>query len=73
AKGCRMPARSCDIDHTVDFGHGGLTAHDNLALLCRRHHVMKHEGGWQLHQTSPGRFVWISPHSRIYHVGPEPP
>lgn len=73
APGCRRPARSCDIDHTVDFGHGGPTTHDNLGAVCRRHHVMKHEGGWQLVQPRPGQFVWVSPRRRVYVVRPEPP
>ncbi|HCT75797.1 MAG TPA: HNH endonuclease, partial [Micromonosporaceae bacterium] len=73
APGCRRWARSCDIDHTVDFGHGGPTTHDNLGALCRRHHVMKHEAGWQLTQPRPGQFVWVSPQRRVYVVRPEPP
>ncbi|WP_163620906.1 HNH endonuclease signature motif containing protein, partial [Microbacterium sp. B35-30] len=40
--GCRRPVRRCDIDHTIDHAHGGPTSHDNLAHLCRRHHVLKH-------------------------------
>ncbi len=73
APGCRVPARNCHIDHTTDYAHGGTTTHDDLGPLCCRHHIMKHEGGWQLYQTRPGHFVWISPHGQIYHVGPEPP
>ncbi|HEY7176747.1 MAG TPA: DUF222 domain-containing protein, partial [Micromonosporaceae bacterium] len=42
APGCRVPARVSDIDHTVDHAFGGETTHDNLALLCRHHHRLKH-------------------------------
>jgi len=40
--GCRQPARRCDVDHTVAREHGGPTRIENLAHLCRRHHVLKH-------------------------------
>ena len=41
--GCTRPAPRCDVDHTVAWADGGRTTADNLAHLCRRHHVMKHE------------------------------
>jgi hypothetical protein len=73
APGCRIPARACHLDHTIDHAQGGLTTHDDLGTTCAHHHAMKHEGGWRLIQTRPGHFIWISPTGRIYHVGPEPP
>ncbi|WP_203915555.1 HNH endonuclease signature motif containing protein [Rhizocola hellebori] len=73
APGCRIPARACHLDHTTNYAHGGPTTHDDLGPLCARHHIMKHEGGWQLRQTRPGHFIWISPTGRIYHIKPEPP
>lgn len=73
APGCRVAASACDIDHTVDFGHGGPTTHDQLGLLCRHHHRLKHEGQWEMRQIEPGVFTWLSPAGRIYRVGPEPP
>jgi hypothetical protein len=66
APGCTVPARVCDVDHTIDHAAGGLTSHDNLGLLCRHHHRLKHEGGWVLAQPSPGTFEWQSPSGRIY-------
>ena len=39
--GCRRPAHRTDLDHTHDHAHGGHTAIDNLAHLCRRHHTLK--------------------------------
>lgn len=73
APGCRIPARNCHLDHTTDYAKGGPTTHDDLGPACAHHHAMKHQGGWQLYQTRPGHFIWISPANRIYHVGPEPP
>ncbi|MDT3445206.1 MULTISPECIES: HNH endonuclease signature motif containing protein [unclassified Pseudofrankia] len=66
--GCATPAAACDLDHTVAWAHGGRTALDNLGLLCRRHHVMKHRGGWTLNQPEPGLFIWTSPAGRTYQV-----
>jgi len=40
---------------------GGPTDLDNLVLLCRRHHRMVHEGGWQLIKTENGEVVTIAP------------
>ena len=44
--GCRQPAWRCDADHTIDHAHGGPTHENNLATLCRRHHVLKHRTAW---------------------------
>ncbi len=46
--GCRAPAAWCDVHHLVHWLLGGETNLDNCALLCRRHHVAVHEGGWKL-------------------------
>ncbi len=73
APGCRTPARSADIDHTRDHAEGGHTAHDNLALLCRHHHRLKHEGGWLVTQSRPGHLRWLSPTGHVYERGPDPP
>jgi len=73
APGCTAPARSCDVDHTRDHAEGGPTVHDNLGLLCRHHHRLKHEGGHRLDQPAPGEFRWTSPTGRSYEVPPEPP
>jgi hypothetical protein len=73
APGCTASARSCDIDHTVDHANGGRTNHDNLGLLCRHHHRLKHEGGFDLTQPEPGTFVWTSPNAKAYTTDPDPP
>jgi hypothetical protein len=73
APGCTAPARICDQDHTADFADGGTTTDDNLGLLCRHHHRLKHQGGFTLLQPRPGVFLWISNDLKIYDVGPEPP
>lgn len=64
--GCRVPARRCDIDHTVDAALGGPTATDNLAHLCRGHHTLKHHSDWRVDQDQSGVLTWTSPTGRSY-------
>lgn len=70
--GCRQPARRCDVDHTIDHAHGGSTDTDNLAHLCRRHHVLKHRSAWSVEQLGRGRLRWRSPAGRAYTDRPAP-
>ena len=49
--GCSRRARRCDIDHVTDWARGGETEQDNLMLLCRRHHRLKHLSRWQPRMT----------------------
>ena len=46
--GCGRPAVWCDGHHLVWWTKGGKTALTNLALLCRPHHRLVHEGGWSV-------------------------
>ncbi|GAB2510552.1 HNH endonuclease signature motif containing protein [Microbacterium petrolearium] len=62
--GCRLPARRCDIDHTVAFAEGGRTSVANLGVLCRGHHVLKHNSPWRVRQREDGELEWISPTGR---------
>ncbi|PWH07066.1 hypothetical protein DEO23_07970 [Brachybacterium endophyticum] len=52
---CQFPGchqvRHLDAHHLVPWSQAGATDIDNLVLLCRRHHVMVHEGGLSLHRT----------------------
>lgn len=64
--GCRMLARLCDGDHTIDHARGGATALKNLADFCRRHHVTKHETPWKVRQLGGGVLEWTSPTGRTY-------
>ena len=51
----------CDGHHLVHWVDGGETNLDNCILLCKRHHRMVHEGGWQLVRTEDGRLIAIAP------------
>ena len=59
--GCERPASWCDGHHLVHWIDGGDTDLDNLVLLCRRHHRMLHEGGWQVIKTEEGELLTIAP------------
>ncbi len=52
--GCRAPASWCDAHHLVWWTRGGDTSLENCFLLCRRHHVAVHEGGWKLERGPNG-------------------
>lgn len=43
-KGCGRPPAWCDAHHLVAWEDGGATDLDNCVLLCRRHHVLWHQG-----------------------------
>ncbi len=67
-KGCRMPAINSDLDHTIDYAHGGPTTPENQAPLCRHHHLAKHRGGWTYHKLTPTLIRWTSPLGHTYQV-----
>jgi hypothetical protein len=46
--GCDRPPRWCDSHHREEWSSGGETSVQLSALICRRHHRMRHEGGWKL-------------------------
>ncbi|GEO95084.1 HNH endonuclease signature motif containing protein [Kocuria turfanensis] len=78
--GCRRRVERCDLDHTVAWQDGGRTAADNLAHLCRHHHLVKHRHGalgrWSVRQLGPARaggvLEWTSPAGRTYRTVPDP-
>ncbi|AZI57809.1 HNH endonuclease [Nakamurella antarctica] len=50
--GCRYPGchrrTHLEAHHLIHWMHGGHTDQDNLALLCRFHHMAVHEGGFRV-------------------------
>jgi len=63
---CRFPgctARRCDAHHIEHWADGGATALDNLVLVCRRHHRLVHERGWNVELTE-GEATFIRPDGR---------
>jgi uncharacterized protein DUF222 len=55
--GCSRPLGWCDGHHLVWWTRGGETSLANLALLCRPHHRLVHEGGWSLQRA---RNEWLA-------------
>ena len=49
--GCHQ-TKHLDAHHLTPWSEGGPTDLDELALLCRRHHVMVHEGGLRLKRSA---------------------
>ena len=58
--GCERPTSYCDGHHLVHWADGGETNLDNVVLLCKRHHRMVYEGGWQLIRADD-QIVTIAP------------
>ncbi|MDQ1582163.1 MAG: hypothetical protein QOF36_217 [Microbacteriaceae bacterium] len=63
----------CEIDHTQDWRNDGQTRHDNLAHLCKSHHILKHKTEWDVAQArdGTGTLTWTSPAGRDYVTEPE--
>jgi hypothetical protein len=50
-RGCRFPGcglRFTDAHHVVHWADGGETSLENSVLLCRYHHRLVHEDGWEV-------------------------
>ncbi|MFD7154375.1 DUF222 domain-containing protein [Kribbella sp. NPDC059898] len=62
---CAAPPVMCDAHHLTHWVDGGPTAVDNLALLCRRHHVDLHNDRWTVTITNGkvhvARPAWADP------------
>lgn len=64
--GCRMPAAETDLDHRVPWAQQRRTHTDNLAPLCRYHHRIKHEAGWNYKAAGNGDYVFSTPLGHAY-------
>ncbi|MBS3745381.1 MAG: HNH endonuclease [Wenzhouxiangellaceae bacterium] len=57
-RGCRFSGctahKYVDAHHIVHWADGGETKMDNLVLLCRHHHRLVHEGGFDVRMTANG-------------------
>ena len=66
--GCRFPGctnhRFCDGHHIEHWCNGGETRLDNLVLLCRRHHRLVHEGGFDCRKAEDGEIYFIDQRQR---------
>ncbi len=69
APGCRNPAASADLDHTVPWPDGP-TSQSNLAPRCRTHHRAKQAPDWTVEQIAPGVTRWTLPSGRTHLTTP---
>ena len=60
--GCRFPGctshKFCDGHHIKHWSDGGETSLDNLVLLCRYHHRLVHEGGFDCKRSKDGEIYF---------------
>ena len=60
--GCDRPPSWCECHHRIHVINSGPTKHENLDLLCVRHHHLVHEGGWTLTvDDDTARTPWFHP------------
>lgn len=69
--GCNRPAHLCDLDHIVEWQHGGVTADANLVALDRPDHLAKSARLWQEELLAQGHVDWEDPWRRHF-VDPPP-
>ncbi|HET8589495.1 MAG TPA: HNH endonuclease signature motif containing protein, partial [Nakamurella sp.] len=63
--GCDIPPAWCEAHHIIWWSQGGVTDISNGVLLCRRHHVLIHQGHWRVEQDPDGGRPWIIPPAHI--------
>lgn len=66
-----LASRHADKDHTVAYRPGGppgQTRLENLGPLSRRHHQLKTDNRFTLHQPLPGHYYWRTPTGHWYEV-----
>jgi hypothetical protein len=74
---CQFPGctnhRFVDAHHIEHWARGGATNLDNLVLLCRHHHRLVHEGGYQLERARDGSIAVVTPLRRRIGAVPRNP
>jgi len=76
-RGCRFPGCNqrtfVDAHHIEHWAHGGATSLDNMTLLCGRHHLAVHEGGFGVTRGDDGGLLFFDPDgARVVQVPPMP-
>ncbi|MCB9727159.1 MAG: DUF222 domain-containing protein [Deltaproteobacteria bacterium] len=75
--GCRFPGcqnrRFVDGHHIRHWASGGETSLDNLVLLCRRHHRLVHEGGFEVARERSGELRFRTPEGCVLLASPPLP
>ncbi|MGZ6878262.1 MAG: DUF222 domain-containing protein, partial [Nocardioidaceae bacterium] len=59
--GCRRQPIASDAHHLAHWADGGDTSLQNLVLLCRAHHTLIHQTGWQVRLNPTDRLPEFTP------------
>lgn len=59
--GCGADPSRCEAHHVVWRRNQGPTDIDNLALVCKHHHHLIHDKGWQLVTDTNGHYMLVPP------------
>jgi len=66
--GCRFPGcinhKFVDAHHIIHWADGGETSLENLVLLCRHHHHLVHEGGFDCKRSKDGEIYFLDQKKR---------
>ncbi len=66
--GCRFPGctnhKFVDGHHIIHWADGGETSLANLVLLCRHHHHLVHEGGFDCKRSKDGEIFFLNQRER---------
>jgi hypothetical protein len=59
--GCDRPPSWCEAHHIVFWKRdGGQTNIDDGILLCKHHHLLAHNNGWEIARDELGQY-WLTP------------
>ena len=74
--GCRFPGctnhKFVDGHHIIHWADDGETSLDNLVLLCRHHHHLVHEGGFDCKRSKDGEIYFLDRRTRRIDDRPVP-
>ncbi|CAM3541319.1 HNH endonuclease signature motif containing protein [Nocardioides dubius] len=68
---CTRSSADADLDHITAYdetGPPGQTRPENLAPLCRRHHLAKTFAGWRYRRNQDGTYTWTNKHGHTWLV-----
>ncbi|CAM3308920.1 HNH endonuclease signature motif containing protein [Nocardioides dubius] len=68
---CTRSSADADLDHINPYqetGPPGQTNPENLAPLCRRHHLAKTFAGWRYVRNRDGTYTWTNKHGHTWLV-----
>ena len=63
--GCQRPPSWCEAHHIVFWQRdGGETNVDDGILLCKHHHLLAHNNGWEIARDDQSRY-WLTPPTEV--------